>query len=494
MGRPELALTGLPGLAGIVMISVFSPELRRWCADRLGMEFDGGDHYYQFNLEKALEDGRIDAETIARLSVPESVHKNIARSVRAKGFKDETQMEERTPYSVLSGGSHSNPQAQREERKYKDVRYPAKHVKTGVPMFHKGEQVTKLSERELAKVGTYYKWVAKRQGLPVVMTEHEGGLLEDMFEKDVWTGDFGDQHFDQISGTRVKALLSDNTSGAVQMNPIWFDANFITSPLLSGELYPYVEVVDMSRGNTVQGGRIQTPTVVWNVADGTSISLQNTTNFVTAMNTNIFDVAVGIEMGRDLLSDTPLDLGATIQALIDERYTAEMDKVVAVGDGTNQPTGLANTTGPTSVLATFPNNGPITADDAERLIFGVAKQYRLPAWQPCFVSNDQVYRRFRSIPLGTDNAGRLFGNEIKDYSLFGYDYRISNDMADNQLLFCCTRKYRMYRRSGTEIRWSQEGQTLMSKNTALLIVRARYGGRMTDPAALAVMSNLGTAG
>jgi hypothetical protein len=39
------------------------------------------------------------------------------------------------------------------------------------------------------------------------------------------------------------------------------------------------------------------------------------------------------------------------------------------------------------------------------------------------------------------------------------------------------------------VEWSTQGETLMRSNLALLVVRARYGGRVMDANAFAVVSN-----
>jgi len=39
------------------------------------------------------------------------------------------------------------------------------------------------------------------------------------------------------------------------------------------------------------------------------------------------------------------------------------------------------------------------------------------------------------------------------------------------------------------MRWSEEGATLMRSNTALLVVRARFAGKVVDPNAVAVMTD-----
>ena len=67
---------------------------------------------------------------------------------------------------------------------------------------------------------------------------------------------------------------------------------------------------------------------------------------------------------------------------------------------------------------------------------------------------------------------------------------VENDVPNNWAAMCCLKRYRMWRRQGAESRWVTEGQTLALKNTAMLIVRGRFGGRLVDSNALVTMRDL----
>ena len=62
-------------------------------------------------------------------------------------------------------------------------------------------------------------------------------------------------------------------------------------------------------------------------------------------------------------------------------------------------------------------------------------------------------------------------------------------LTNNQIIFGALQKYRLYRRRGVESRFTREGQTLTLKNTSLLYVRGRFGGRVMDANAFAVMDS-----
>ena len=62
-------------------------------------------------------------------------------------------------------------------------------------------------------------------------------------------------------------------------------------------------------------------------------------------------------------------------------------------------------------------------------------------------------------------------------------------VKNNVAAFGCLAKYRMYRRLGMSIQFETGGKTLALSNTALLIMRARFGGRVVDANAFAWGNN-----
>ncbi|HQU47302.1 MAG TPA: phage major capsid protein, partial [Pirellulales bacterium] len=198
---------------------------------------------------------------------------------------------------------------------------------------------------------------------------------------------------------------------------------------------------------------------------------------------------IAVEVGRHELADSIVDVGKYLVQVIGQRYTAELDKIIAVGDGTTQPQGIVNASG----LATMPNIsnglGPMALADLEQLYFGCAKQYRRPEFRCAFLSNDVTYSRCRAIPVGADDARRVLGQDEGSYDALSAPYRISNDLPNTTLIFGALARYRFYRRQGQEMRWVTEGQTLALKNTALLVSTMRAGGRVMDTNAFVAETN-----
>lgn len=448
-----------------------TPSVRKYAHVNLGVSLGASDAEIIDATAKAHANGTLSETKLSRLC----------------GTEDE--VGKNTPTRVLASKGAG--------KRYSPERPVAKHAKTGKPVTYNGRQVRQASELELAKAGTWARYMLLRGGASIrPLNSHERGLLDELLEKDTFHVGLGDQdgNYDLVPGSRVKALLSESTSGGLYANPYFFDEMFTTYPLLHSELFPFVDVREMPQSNRIETFALGNPSVTWGTAEGTAVSLYNTAGLVSQIQSTTFPVQVAIETGRDLLSDSPVAVGEALVEVVGQRMLAELDKVITTGDGTTQPQGLTNATGFVAVNSDNGASGPPTVADAESLLYAVQLPYRRGALNPAFVMNDTSYRRFRSISVGPSDERRVFGSmyfgtDAPGYSLFEYPVRVSADMPNSKVIFAALKKYRMWRRQGFEVRWSDVGQTLMLKNTSLLVVRGRFAGKLLDANAMSQMSD-----
>lgn len=366
----------------------------------------------------------------------------------------------------------------------------AKHTRTGLPVLDdRGREVQTISQYENAKAGAFLKKLAQKSGLPCELNEHEQGLLAECFD-DEWCGRIGGRWEAGINGMRVKVLLDDATSGGQEVVPEFFDSNIVTYPLLFGEIVPRVSIVNVSRGSTVESAAIGNPTMTWAADESTSITAFTTTSLVTELNTDIHPVTCAIEIGRDFLSDAAVDVGAILTRNIGQRLLSELDRVILSGNGSTEPAGLFGTSGMTDIGTPAGGNGAAPqVNDYEALMFGVPKQYRTASLNCCFIGNDVTYRRSRSIPVGGSDARRVFGMDHSSYKLLEHDFIVNNSLGNAYAGFGAMQLYRLARRQAQEVRFTTEGKSLALTNTALLTVRARFGGRVMDPQGFSYSDN-----
>lgn len=285
-----------------------------------------------------------------------------------------------------------------------------------------------------------------------------------------------------------KAMLDDTTSGGQYVVPIEFDANVVLTPLLNGELFPRVNVVNVTR-RRIESATVGNPTLGWGVAEGSAITPFVTTSYVAQFNHNVYPITGAMELGKDFLSDSPIDIGGIIVQRYGERFRQELDNVIANGNGTDRPEGCLTISGVSTVT---PAGGAGTAPqvgDYEGLMRTVGKEWLDEAGRrACFCATNTTYWRARGIPVNsTNDARRIFGSDasVRDYNIFGYDFAINNGQGNANVFFACLNRYRMYRRLGLEVRITDEGRTLQLANLQLVVLRARFGGGMESASALA---------
>jgi HK97 family phage major capsid protein/HK97 family phage prohead protease len=410
-----------------------------------------------------------------------------------------------TPADLLkaAGGGKPDVTVKSVAARYSTETRALKHFKSGDKVKDAfGNRPTNMSELNQAKAGAFLKKLAAKAGIPVVLGEEDQALLE-LCYGEKWCGEYGGQYqHDAIDGMRMKDLLSDSISGGTNAVPFWFDVDLISFPLLTGELYPYVDVRNVPRGNSVHAASVANPTVQWNVAEGTDIPMFDTSSFIAGIDSTIYPVTCAITVGRDFLSDSPADVGRQITENVGQRLANELDKVVAVGSGTTQPTGIFIASGTSSVNAANTTSGPPVVADYSGLLFAVAKQYRNAGNRCCFISNDTSYQRSRNIQVaqsltpysgGTPaivNQLPIFGiDSFNAYSALGWPWRINNSISNNDIAFAAMAKYVVYRRLGFELQWITQGAELARRNEAMLVVRGRFGGQPVDANGFAVMTD-----
>jgi HK97 family phage major capsid protein len=366
-------------------------------------------------------------------------------------------------------------------------------TKAGTPFMPYGKAVEAPSQQDYAVIGAFLKHKLFRRHL----TPAEEAVLLDSFDRDEWYGEKDDEAGVRFKGDdlkhyfRTKALLDDSVSGGIEVVPMILDEAIVTYPLLNGQLAPYVDTVEVN-GRRIVTPNIQNPTMQWGTAEGSAIQPFNTSQIIASLGSPVFPLVGAIEMGRDWLEDTPIqNMGKILTDIYSERTQAELDKVIALGDGVTQPQGIFNATGTVTVNSDYGAGGPPTVSDVERLMFGVPKQYReMPSAQLAYVMNDTTYQRIRSVPVGQGDERRVFGMDHQAYTLFNNPVRINNGLANGKLSFQPLKKYRLFRRKGLDIRTVTDGRALALANTVLYVVRARFGGQVIDPNAVAIMPDM----
>ena len=460
--------------------------MREWLVKNMAMRPDADDATAQKLAGVALQAGTLDSKTLGELQgatgdarataiaqISEAVAQRLGGGAAINPTRGYSAM------ALLHGGA-ANPGGN--VGGVSTTKSVGRHFKTGQPVLREdGQAVLTFSPFDLLKTGVYFKWLAAKGGFCSFGKSDERDILEDHIWKSPWVGDLG-RDYGRFQGSDVKALIADSVSGGGFIVPEFLDDLWLV-PLLTGELFPQVDVKEVPYGNSVIGGTVNSPTVAWGVAEGTPQSVVSTAGIVGQIAASIHPVAVYMDVGRDLLDDSPAQLGATLVESISQRFGAELDRVIAAGDGVNEPTGLSVASGLTAVPSDNGSGGPPTVSDLEALIFGVGKQYRTSAMRPGFVMSDTSYGRCRGIAVGPNDERRVLGMDEQSYKMLEYPAHVCNALGNNVAIFGAMRSYRLWRRLGFSFRFETGGTTLAQRNCAMLVGRARVGGKPVDAAA-----------
>ena len=379
------------------------------------------------------------------------------------------------------------------------------HPMAGQPASFMGRQLNHASELGKAVTGAWLKWCIKSSngnsdnGIPynLRLTEHDTDLVKYAMQNMPFTGyvrgaGSGGEGATKVSRKKltewqVKALLDDTVSGGIEVTPSVFDDAIVMIPVLFGELFPFVNVVNIPKGRRIKGAAMTNPTFTSGTAEGSPIQPFNTSSFVTAFDTTIHVATGAMETGLDFEEDSPVDLGSAVVEKYGDKALEWLDRVIAVGNGYNEPLGILNTTGLVAIATDSGAAGPPTVSDYEGLYFGLSKQYRNEAGaMTAYIGNDTSYRRAMGIQVGAGDERRVFGMEHDSYMMLKRPYKVQNDVPNNKIAFANLKRYRMYRRLGLTVRVETQGRTLALSNTKLLVVRMRYGGQMETASAVAI--------
>lgn len=377
------------------------------------------------------------------------------------------------------------------------------------------------SPLEVAKMGALMKMIIARQTPELRLTDRDQLLINEAIHEDEWVGsiskstepitkarkltDFEKKEFGtkgisanvvyRPDGMKSAVPILDDTSGVSggeQAVPQYFDMEAIRTPLLYGEVVPFVEITPTEKGKAAHSYQIGTPTYV-STASGSAITAFDATGFVTTYDVPFFPASCGIQWGRDFEMDAAPNFGQLLVAQLGDSFKKLMDYWIVLGDGTTQPQGINNASNTTNVPATGTSHQTMVYNDGLNLVYGVDKAHRkaFGGENTMFITSDKEYKKFMQLVTGVTGDQRpIYGMHVKDYQLGDYHVAIQNDIADGTVFFGNLRGYRLYRRLGLYFELITTGQTLTLANLKLLFARARFGGKATRGQYFSYMTGL----
>ncbi|HUY32867.1 MAG TPA: phage major capsid protein [Pirellulales bacterium] len=404
--------------------------------------------------------------------------------------------------------SHGAPRVKRASETYQTTKarkvYPVKgdggrvndHPFAGRDVSYMGRPAYDQSELEKAYSGVWLKH--KILGM-ANMSDHEKDLYMELLEKRQFVGEFrdpnlGEQYWGQpksLSAMQRKTYIEDSTSGGTYLVPYFFDLDVVTYPLLYGQLFPEVDLREMATSNQVKTPTIGNLTTNEGPAEDTDITLQTTTGLSTVLTSSVFNFTGSLQIGRDTLADSPVNLQSEFLKLFNVSQLAFLEKEIATGGGVTGILGLVNTSGTQTYTSKNGTTGPWTVSDIEGMIKALPKQYRPgPATKGlCWFACDSAWWRIRGISVSSTDQRRIFGYSYDSYVLNNNPFKIEQDIGGSTTGYGRLDLYRLWRRLGMQLQVTIEGRTLGLLNDALIIARTRWAGQHTDPNAIVLCTS-----
>jgi len=396
----------------------------------------------------------------------------------------------------------TNPNVVSASERYSDERPLAKNAITGEHIMHKGELLRLPSQRMLARVGAWYKSVCnhhadvlQESGYDVPrINEEDKQLLGDLYAKGRWTGTkadgtFGENLTREQMGLPTKTIINDATSGGDTTVPVDLDSIAVITPLVNGELYPFITRRSTNR-DSVRTHSVTTPSVIWGTAEGSQISLLDTDDFFAEIDADVEKMSIACTWGIDLESDSALDIGGTVAEVLGDRVREQLDYVICLGNGTTQPEGFLTASGTTSVSCAGGAGAAPSVTDTENLAKAINKALRTP--DSVYVMNDTSYWRYRGVAIGATDTRRVFGMATSghsSYRLIDFPVRINNSITNPVHAFIALKRYVVWERSGMEIVIESGGKELRRKSERMLVLRKRLAGKLLIPSACAKITD-----
>jgi len=280
-----------------------------------------------------------------------------------------------------------------------------------------------------------------------------------------------------VPDTVVKALSEGSDSAGGYLVPEDFRAEVIQRLPELSELYPHVRKLPTGR-DSVKFPKLDTDVQMsWD--EGESTAFDESTPSFDQISFSIHRCNAMTKTSRELLGDAAFDLAEYLQQLFSEAYAAELDRVIAVGDGSDEPEGIYSASGITAVAV----DGALTADDLIEIYHTVPKKYRKGArWM---MTNTNV-ERIRKLKDQNDQYLWRPGLEGgQPDTLFGKYICEQEDLPDTWIGFGDLSCYRILQREEFGFESSTTAGTAFEKHELWLKCWARMDGKIVLPAAFA---------
>jgi len=267
-----------------------------------------------------------------------------------------------------------------------------------------------------------------------------------------------------------KALSEGTDSAGGYLVPSEYRAELIRRLPELSELYPFVRRVPVISDSGEYPKLDTDVTITWGRAENEAIT--ETSPVFAHLQWTVRNMSAITYLSRELVSDANPNIVDTITSLFSEAVAAERDRMIAIGNGSNQPQGIYSAAGVESVAV----NGALTYAELVEIKFALSRKYHRNArW----VLNSTNLQRITSIT--DDNNQPIFRDALvagESPRILGKEYSVQDDLPDSVIFFGDLSHYLWFDREQMLIESTTTGGDTFRKHQVAVKVVERCDGKL----------------
>lgn len=257
--------------------------------------------------------------------------------------------------------------------------------------------------------------------------------------------------------------------------PDEFRAEVIRDIIEKFSMRSLVRVIPMKRDVMKIPTLTSGPKTTWTEENATKSTTTATFNEATL---TVYKLASILYSSDELIEDSDqIDIVDLIITLFAEAIQREEDRVITVGNGTTQPTGLTTARVATTIASIASATGNLSFDDMINLEYSLPQKYHSNAK---FLIHRNNIRELRKLK---DDNGRYFWQEPvaagQPATFHGYAVIENNNLPESELFFGDYKMgYWLGDRGQMSVKISQETETAFTKDQTAIRVVHRVAGNV----------------
>ena len=277
-------------------------------------------------------------------------------------------------------------------------------------------------------------------------------------------------HADPSDEIVRKALSEGTDSAGGYLVPAEYRAELIRRLPELSELFPYVRKVPVITDAGEFPKLDSDVTIAWGRAE--NAALTETDPAFTHLAWTVRNMSAITYLSRELVSDANPNIVETITTLFSEAVAAERDKMIAIGNGSNQPEGIYSASGLTSVAV----GGSLTYAKLVELKFALKRKcHRNARW----MLNSTNLQRITSIT--DDNGLPIFRDALvagETPRILGRPYSIQDDLPNAFIFFGDLSQYLWFDREQMVVESTTTGGNTFKQHQVAVKMVERCDGKL----------------